>query len=268
MKNLHLLRTVPGLLLILLTFNGCSKSGATSAAKKLTDDRERASYAIGMDIGSGFKEKSLDLDPGLLSAGLQDAMSDRAPLLSEEEKKKAMQTFYASRMMRQEEKRRTLAARNLKDSETFLAENQQKEGFQTLPSGLQYKVLTAGKGPRPKAADVVSGHYRGTLINGAEFDSSHKHGAPAKFPVDRGIRGWTEALQLMPVGSTWQLVIPPGLAYAQQAPDVIGPNSALIFEVELLGIEPQQPAQGTAKPATPIAPKTGTPSASSRKSNP
>jgi FKBP-type peptidyl-prolyl cis-trans isomerase len=139
---------------------------------------------------------------------------------------------------KQDEKKHAAGEANKKDGDAFLAANKGKEGVVTLPSGLQYKILTAGKGPKPTADDSVVCNYRGTLINGTEFDSSYKRGEPATFPVGGVIKGWTEALQLMPVGSKWQLFVPSDLAYGERGPSPeIGPNSTLIFEVELLSIQ-------------------------------
>ncbi|HEY6305984.1 MAG TPA: FKBP-type peptidyl-prolyl cis-trans isomerase [Candidatus Angelobacter sp.] len=208
-------------------------------------DKEKDSYAIGMNIGTGLREnltrQSVDVDYKLLLQGLQDSLSGGKTLMTEEEARAALTQLQNDLRAKQEEKQKEAAGTNKKEGEAFLAANKTKDGVVTLPSGLQYKILTPGTGPKPVATDTVSVNYRGTLINGKEFDSSAKSGKPVTFQVGGVIKGWTEALQLMPVGSKWQLWIPPDLAYGpqQRGPD-IGPNSTLVFEVELLSIEPKK----------------------------
>jgi FKBP-type peptidyl-prolyl cis-trans isomerase len=183
-----------------------------------------------------MKNRSInDLNYDLLIKGIRDAYADGEKLMTDEEAEQVWSTFQqnmkASSMKMSEE--------NKKKGEEFLAQNKTKEGVVTLPSGLQYKVIKAGSGPKPKLNDTVTTHYRGTLINGSEFDSSYKRNAPASFPVNGVIKGWTEALQLMETGSKWQLWIPSDLAYGPNgAGGVIGPNETLIFEVELLSVKP------------------------------
>jgi FKBP-type peptidyl-prolyl cis-trans isomerase len=198
----------------------------------LTDQKAKISYAIGLSIGNNFKQESIEVDHTVLMRGIQDAMSGAKALLTDEECNQVMMQF-------QQENANRRADKNMKDGQSFLAENKTKEGVFTLPSGLQYKVIKAGTGKTPTATDTVTTHYRGTLIDGTEFDSSYKRGKPASFPVNRVIAGWTEALQLMQVGAKWQLFIPSELAYGSHgAPGGrIGPNATLIFDIELLGIE-------------------------------
>jgi FKBP-type peptidyl-prolyl cis-trans isomerase FklB len=191
-----------------------------------------------MDIGSNFKKQSVDIDPDALGRGIKDALSGAKPQLSDQEARETMASFEKEMKAKQEEIRKNVGEKNKIEGEKFLAENKSKEGVQTLPSGLQYKVTTPGKGKKPQLTDTVIAHYRGTLIDGTEFDSSYRRGQPASFPVNGVIRGWTEALQLMEEGAKWQLFIPPNLAYGDRgAGQAVGPNAVLIFDVELLSIQ-------------------------------
>lgn len=215
-------------------------AGSAGAQGKpgLKDQKEKLSYVIGLDIGANFKKQSIDIDPDTLSRGLKDGLSGAKPLLTEEEGKEVMAVFEKEMMARLEERRRDLGVKNEREGDAFLAENKKKEGVQTRDSGLQYRILKAGKGKKPKGADTVTTHYRGTLINGTEFDSSYKRGKPATFPVNGVIPGWTEALQLMEEGAKWLLFIPPHLAYGEKgAGQQIGPRATLVFEVELLSVQ-------------------------------
>lgn len=200
----------------------------------LKSQKEKVSYIIGMEIGSNLKKQLADVDSTILAKGIQDALTDRKPLLTEKEIQETMAAFQKEMMVKQTE----VAKKNKAEGEAFLSENKKKEGVKALPSGLQYKVIKAGTGKKPKSNDTVTVHYRGTLINGAEFDSSYKRGQPVSFQVSGVIPGWTEALQLMEVGAKWQLFIPSNLAYGEQgAGRDIGPNATLIFEVELVSIQ-------------------------------
>jgi FKBP-type peptidyl-prolyl cis-trans isomerase FklB len=209
--------------------------------------REKASYALGMNLGESLHRQSVDLDPAIFEQGLKDAMSGSKTLMTEEEARAALMQFQNEVRAQQAEKAKQAGEVNKKEGEAFLAANKTKPGVVVLPSGLQYKILTEGKGPKPTTSDSVVCNYRGTLVNGTEFDSSYKRGQPATFPVTGVIKGWTEALQLMPVGSKWQLFVPSELAYGDRGTPggEIGPNSTLIFEVELLSI---QPKEGEKKP--------------------
>ena len=201
-------------------------------------DKERQSYAVGMNIGESLHRQPVDLDSNSLMQGLKDSMTGGKTLMTDEEAKAALTELGQQVRAKQEEKVKQAAETNKKEGEAFLAANKTKPGVVTTPSGLQYKILKEGTGPKPTAADKVVCNYKGTLINGTEFDSSYKRGQPATFPVGQVIKGWTEALQLMPVGSKWQLFIPADLAYGERgAGNDIGPDSTLIFEVELLSIE-------------------------------
>jgi FKBP-type peptidyl-prolyl cis-trans isomerase len=189
----------------------------------------------------------VDVDPDVVLRGMKDVLGGGTLLMTDQEAQSTLNELQADLKKRQEQEMQQLAETNKKEGETFLAANKSKAGVISLPSGLQYKILQEGTGPKPTAADTVTVNYRGTLLDGTEFDSSYKRGQPVSFPVGGIIKGWTEALLLMPVGSKWQLFIPPELAYGpRQAGPAIGPNSTLVFEVELLSIQ--------AKPAGPPAP--------------
>ncbi len=212
-----------------------------SAEEKLVlkNQKDKVSYAIGLNIGrnlaSDLKKQSIDIDSNLLTKGIQDALTGAKPLLTDQEIQETMMAFQKELMAKWEE----VGKKNKADGEVFLAENKKKEGVKILPSGLQYKVMKAGTGKKPKADDTVTVNYRGSLIDGTEFDSSYKRGQPATFPVSGGIiPGWTEALQLMQEGATWQLFIPSNLAYGERGTSgIIGPNATLIFEIELVSIK-------------------------------
>jgi FKBP-type peptidyl-prolyl cis-trans isomerase FklB len=211
----------------------------------LKTQKDKASYAIGLNIGRGLHRDSVDVDPAILSRGLRDGLSGGKTLLTDEEMKGAMTVLQSGlrkkqelRNKEQQEKMLQVGETNKKEGEAFLAANKTKDDVVTLPSGLQYKILQEGTGPKPSASDSVVCNYKGTLLDNTEFDSSYKRGQPATFQVGQVIHGWTEALQLMPVGSKWQLFIPSELAYGPGGSGpVIGPNATLIFEVELLSIQ-------------------------------
>jgi FKBP-type peptidyl-prolyl cis-trans isomerase len=224
------------------------KPTASTAAKPATaltlkTQKEKDSYALGMSIGTGLKKQGVanSVDPALVSRGLRDAMGTGKTAMTEDEMRSALTQLRTQVQGAQEAKAHTEGAAARKQGEDFLAANKSKPGVQTLPDGLQYKVVTEGSGPKPTANDTVTVNYRGTLINGKEFDSSYKRGQPISFPVGGVIKGWTEALQLMPVGSKWQLFIPSDLAYGDRgAGGDIGPGETLIFDVELISIGEQK----------------------------
>ncbi len=202
---------------------------------------EKFSYALGMNIGTNLgntlKKQGVEVDWNLVTQGIKEATAGGKTLLTEDEAKAALTEMQKEVQEQQAAKAKEAAEKNKAEGDAFLAANKSKEGVTTLPDGLQYKILTAGTGPKPSATDSVVCNYKGTLLNGTEFDSSYKRGQPATFGVSQVIKGWTEALQLMPVGSKWQLFIPSGLAYGERgAGGDIGPNSTLIFEVELISI--------------------------------
>jgi FKBP-type peptidyl-prolyl cis-trans isomerase len=215
-----------------------TSASKSNTAPALATDKEKASYALGLNIGRGLSKQPVDLDSAAVARGLKDGLSGTKPLLTEPEIAADLAQLQDQVKKASEAKMQELAAENQKAGAAFLAENKSKEGVVALPSGLQYKVLTAGTGPKPTAADTVVCQYRGTLLDGTEFDSSYKRGQPATFAVGRVIKGWTEALQLMPVGSKWQIFIPAELAYGERgAGNVIPPNATLVFEVELVSIQ-------------------------------
>ena len=213
----------------------------SAAPAPLTTRKQKFSYALGMSIGTGYKQglekQSVEVDWNLVAQGLKDSAGGGKTRLSADEEKAVLTEVQNEVRKQQQEKMQALAAANKAEGEAFLTANKAKEGVVTLPSGLQYKIVTPGTGAKPTAADSVVCNYQGTLINGTEFDSSYKRGQPATFGVGQVIKGWTEALQLMPVGSKWQLFIPSDLAYGEQGRGaVIGPNATLLFEIELLSI--------------------------------
>jgi len=223
------------------------KAPATAAkpatAAPLTTQKQKNSYALGMSIGLGLKKQGLDksIDSALAVRGMREALAGGKTAMTEDDMKTALQQLRTEFTNAQEAKAKEAGSSNRKEGDTFLAANKAKDGVKVLPDGLQYKVLTDGNGPKPSATDTVTVNYRGTLIDGKEFDSSYKRGQPASFPVNGVIKGWTEALQLMPVGSKWQLFIPADLAYGDRGAGAdIGPGATLIFEVELLSIGEQK----------------------------
>ena len=218
-----------------------SKTATAGAPATLKTDKEKQSYAMGMNLGLGLHRQGMTLDPALVARGMKDAMTGGKTAMTEDEARAALTKLRTDVQQKMEAKSKEEGSANRKEGEAFLASNKSKEGVQTLPDGLEYKILKAGDGPKPAATDSVTCNYRGTLLNGKEFDSSYKRGQPATFPLGGVIKGWTEALQMMPVGSKWELYIPPDLAYGDHPPGAdIPPGSTLIFEVELLSIGEQK----------------------------
>jgi len=216
-----------------------SQPGAGPASGvELKDLKQKASYSYGYSLGRNLKAQAVDIDPELFARGLADALGSGPAALKDEEIQASLQAFARQLQSRQAGMAGNKAASNKVEGERYLAANKNKPGVTTLPSGLQYKVLKQGSGPRPRANDTVTVHYEGKLIDGMVFDSSLKRGQPISFPVNQVIAGWTEALQLMPVGSTWQLFIPSKLAYGEnpRPGGPIGPNAVLTFEVQLIKI--------------------------------
>lgn len=215
----------------------------STTALALKTQKDKASYALGMKIGSDLRKQGVNasVDPAVAARGFKDALAGTKSQLTDDEVRAALTQLQSQVREKQMAKAHEEGGAAHKAGEEFLAANKGKEGVVTLPSGMQYKILTAGSGPKPTASDTVSCNYKGTLLNGKEFDSSYKRGHPETFPVGGVIKGWTEALLLMPVGSKWQLFIPADLAYGDRgAGGDIGPGETLIFEVELLSIGEQK----------------------------
>jgi len=212
--------------------------GVCSAAEQLElkDQKAKDSYSLGFQYGEAFKKQAMDIDLKVFSTGMQDGLEGKEPLMSPVEIEENLSSLKKRLFAAQQLQLRERAARNREEGEAFLAENAKKKQVVTLTSGLQYKVLVEGTGKTPKAQDEVTVHYRGTFIDGTEFDSSYKKGEPATFQVDGVIKGWTEAMQLMKEGGKWQLFVPAELAYGERGMGRIPPNSTLIFEVELISV--------------------------------
>jgi len=210
-------------------------------APAIQSDQDKISYAMGVDMGrnlQNLQKQGVNVEPDVLAQGIRDVLAGGPLKMTDEDMQATMQELVQG--MRQ--KMQSEVADNKKKGDDFLAANKKKDGWKVTPSGLQYKIITTGTGAKPKLTDTVVTQYRGTTIDGAEFDSSYKRNEPAEIPVSKVIPGWTEALQMMPVGSKWQLAIPANLAYGENAPPPIEPNSVLLFDVELLGIKPPDAA--------------------------
>ncbi len=226
-------------LVIILCIAMAASPAMAGEKKELKTQKDKVSYAIGMDIGNSLKKNELEVDPDVLTGAIKDVLSNSKPRMTDQEAKETLMALQKDRQAKQQERNKALGEKNKKEGDAYLAKNKKQDGVKTLKSGLQYKVITEGKGKSPKASDTVTVNYAGTLIDGTEFDSSYKRGQPATFPVGGVIKGWTEALQLMKEGSKWQLVIPADLAYGEQGRPGIPPNAVLIFEVELVSIKAQ-----------------------------
>ncbi|SRR5713226_6518696 len=212
----------------------------TQPVLTLKTQKDKVSYALGANLGTSLHKQSVEVDTAIVLRGLKDALAGGKLLLTDDEARVVLTQLQTDLRNKQTEKMKEAADVNKKAGADFLDANKAKEGVVALPSGLQYKILTEGTGPKPTATDTVSCNYRGTLLDGTEFDSSYKRGQPASFPVNGVIKGWTEALQLMPVGSKWQIFVPAELGYGDRGADPrssIGPGATLIFEVELLSIQ-------------------------------
>jgi len=229
-----------------------SESKTDSTPITLTTQKQKVSYAIGMQIGKNLTREGVDIDTAVFLRGLVDVVTNSKPLMSDDEARTVITKLQQETMAKREAEMKAVGDANKKEGEAFLAENKKKEGVVTLPSGLQYKIVKQGTGPKPVATDNVVCNYRGTLVNGKEFDSSYKRGHPATFPVSGVIKGWTEILQLMPVGSKYQVWVPSDLAYGSRpgSPE-IGPNATLIFDIELLEIKKDEKGTDASKPAEP-----------------
>ncbi len=206
---------------------------------ELKTAKDKLSYSIGFDMGTSIKRNEVDVDPNIVTKAMNDALSGGKPLMTEEEMRDSINAFQKEMVAKQQERRKMTAEKNKKEGAAFLAENAKKKGVKTLPSGLQYVVLAGGKGKHPKAIDTVTVQYRGTLIDGTEFDSSYKRGQPATFALNKVIKGWTEGVQLIKEGGKIRLFVPSELAYGERGAGAqIGPNAVLVFDVELLLIGP------------------------------
>jgi len=218
----------------------------TATPLVLKTDKDKQSYALGMNVGKSLKKDGVDIDPKIVARGIADTLAGGKTVLSDEDARAALVALQGDVRKRQLAQAEALGQTNKQEGDAFLAANKAQQGVTTLPDGLQYKILKEGDGPKPTASDSVVCNYRGTLLNNQEFDSSYKRSQPATFPVSGVIKGWTEALQLMPVGSKWQIVVPPELGYgARGAGTDIGPNSTLIFEIELLSIQAKDAPKDT-----------------------
>jgi FKBP-type peptidyl-prolyl cis-trans isomerase len=227
---------------------GLASFAMADGTNLLSDDKTRVSYALGMLTGHSWVQQGVDFDVDVYAKGIKDGASGGATLLTPDQAQAAIAAFRTQLTAKQQQKNAELGAQNKANGEAFLAANKNQPGVQTLPDGLQYIVLTQGSGATPTPADTVTVHYKGTLIDGTEFDSSYKRGQPSQFPVGGVIHGWTEALEKMTVGSKWKLFIPAELAYGANGRPGIPPNAALIFEVELIDTKtPAPPA-----PAPPL----------------
>ncbi len=206
----------------------------TTSAAGLDGEKQRFSYTVGIQMAMGMKSQGIDVDVEALKQAIDDVFAGHEPALSPDEMRQALMSF----QQREEAARNARAEANRERGEAFLAKNRERDGVEVLPSGLQYRVIEAGDGPKPKPSDTVVVNYRGRLVDGQEFDSSYRRGQPATFPVNQVIKGWQEILPLMPVGSKWEVVVPSDLAYGSTgAGGHIGPNETLVFDIELLGIE-------------------------------
>jgi FKBP-type peptidyl-prolyl cis-trans isomerase FklB len=250
---------------------GTGTKTGTATPFVLKTDKQKQSYAIGLNIGKNMQKDGVEIDSAAMLRGIKDAVAGGKVLMTDEEIKTTLTALAGDLKKKQELKIAAESSANKTAGDAFLAANKSKPGVVALPSGLQYKILKRGDGPKPTTADQVTCNYKGTLLNGKEFDSSYKRGEPATFPVGQVIKGWTEALQLMPVGSKWELYIPADLAYgSKQAGPDITPGSTLVFEVELLSIKPKvdpaaapaatPPPAATSQPATTTPPATPPPS--------
>jgi FKBP-type peptidyl-prolyl cis-trans isomerase FklB len=232
-KEIKMKRILSMALSIGLLFSLCH----ASEKMELKSQKDRDSYSLGYQFGQTLKKQGVEINLQVYSSGIKDALGGTNPVLSQEEIQKNVSEIQKRVIAARQKELNQQAEVNLSKSKAFLEDNKKKEGIKTLPSGLQYKVLTEGSGKTPKASDQVTVNYRGTFIDGTEFDSSYKRGQPATFRTDGVIKGWTEALQLMKEGSKWQLFIPPELGYGDRGAGPIQPNSTLIFEVELISIK-------------------------------
>lgn len=226
----------------LLVAIGLSLSGTAIAADtQLKTVEQKASYTLGVDLAKNFTKQGLNIDVDALALGMQDSLEQKPLKLSQKEMETAVNEVKQALMQKQLEERKKLAAKNAQAGAEFLAENKTKPGVKTTASGLQYKIITAGKGPSPTENDTITAHYKGSLIDGTVFDSSYERGSPLEFQMGNVIKGWGEALKLMNAGAKWEVYIPAELAYGEKgAGNRIGPNETLIFTVELIKFDKEK----------------------------
>ncbi len=225
-------------LVLLVSILSCQKSNLADEKIELKEKGDKISYGLGLQIGKMYQNLNIKIDASIFARGFKDGISGTAPLITEEELEKLMLEMQQQMSSEQEGEMGAAGEENKKKGEVFLATNKQKAGVTTTASGLQYSVIKPGKGKKPALTDTVTVHYKGTLVDGTEFDSSYSRGEPATFPLNRVIQGWQEGLQLMPEGAKFQFFIPSELGYgARRAGNVIGPNSVLVFEVELISVK-------------------------------
>ncbi|MBJ15187.1 MAG: hypothetical protein CMF38_00930 [Legionellaceae bacterium] len=225
--------------LVAATVMSLAMSSAMAAdAVTLNNDTDKLSYSIGADLGKNFKKQGIDISPNAMAKGLEDGMSGNQLMLTDDQMKEVLNKFQKNLMAKRNAEFTKKSEDNKAKGEAFLAQNKTKEGVVTTSSGLQYKILEKGKGAKPGKDDTVTVEYTGKLLNGQVFDSSEKTGKPAEFNVSQVIPGWTEALQLMPAGSTWEVYVPASLAYgARSVGGAIGPNETLVFKIHLMSVK-------------------------------
>jgi FKBP-type peptidyl-prolyl cis-trans isomerase len=224
--------------LIILGAMMATQSLDAQQAKSLSTKKQKISYGIGREMGRNIRQQEADVDLDALLKGMKDGVSNAKPAIAEEEIQALLEAYSREMMEKQTSKAKEQGDKNKKAGEAFLASNKKKDGVTTLANGIQYRILKAGNGPKPTKDKTVVCHYRGTLTDGTEFDSSIKRNEPATFPVVNVIQGWQEILPMMPVGSKWEVVIPSNLGYGERGTGgAIGPNATLIFEIELLSIQ-------------------------------
>jgi len=229
------------MLSIIFVFGVCQ----ADEKSELKDQKGKESYSLGYQFGQYIKSQGIDIDLEIYTSGIKDALGGKEPQMSQEDIRATIMGLQQRQQAARQKEMKEKSTKNLEQGKTFLAENQKKEGVKALPSGLQYKVLAEGSGKTPKADDTVTVNYKGTLIDGTEFDSSYRRGQPATFPLNKVIKGWTEGLQLMKPGAKYRFFIPPDLAYGPRGvASKIGPESTLIFEVELLSVGGAAPPPG------------------------
>src|ERR1043165_4694823 len=240
----------------------------TGAATALTTRKDKFSYALGMNFGKGIGERlkaeNIEFDPAIVARAVKEALAGAKLQLTDDQAKAVLTEVQTEVAKKHQELEKQLADKNKAAGDAYQAANKAKDGVVTLPDGLQYKILTPGTGPKPTATDTIVANYKGTFVDGKEFDNSYTRHEPITIPVTGVIKGWTEALQLMPVGSKWQLVIPSDLAYGEHARPEIGPNQTLVFEVELLSIKPKEEPKPDAATPAPSMPPSGTEPAQSK----